>query len=326
MRRRDFITVLGGTAAAGWPVGVLAQRQALPLVAFINSGSADGYAHRVVAFRQGLKEAGYVEGQNVNVEYRWAEAQYDRVPVIALELVSRGVAVIVANTPGVLAIKSAVTTIPVVFTTSDDPVQVGLVPSLARPGRNVTGATVLAVELVPKQLQMARELLPAAASIDVLVNPTNPRTETRLKEYDSAARTLGVGLHVLRASTVGDLEAVFATLAQRKSGALVINPDALFTSNNEQLAALATRHAVPAISNLREFPVSGGLMSYGGNLSETYRLAGIYTGRILKGEKPADLPVQQATKIELVINLKAAKALGLSVPTSLLVRADEVIE
>ena len=213
LQRRKFITLLGG--AAGWPIAARSQQPAMPVVAFINSGSAGGYQHVVVAFRQGLKEAGYVEGQNVTVEYRWAEGQYDRVPVIALELVSRGVAVIVANTPGVLPIKSAVKTIPIVFTTSSDPVQIGLVASLARPGLNVTGATILSVELARKQLGMARELLPAASSIDALVNPTAPETDVALREYQAAARALGLDLHVLHASTVRDLDAVFATLGQR---------------------------------------------------------------------------------------------------------------
>ena len=324
LRRREFISGLGGAAA--WPLAARAQRQAMPLVAFINSGSAGGFQHLVVAFRQGLKEAGYVEGQNVTVEYRWAEGQYDRVPVIALELVSRGVAVIVANSPGVLTIKSAVTTIPIVFTTASDPVQIGLVASLARPGRNVTGATILSVELAPKQLEMAHELLPTARTIDVLVNPTAPEIEVALREYDAAARTLGLDLHVLHASTARDLDTVFATLGQRRSAALVIGPDALFASNSQQLAALTAKYAVPAISSIREFPAAGGLMSYGGSLSDAYRLAGIYTGRILKGEKPADLPVQQTTKVELVINMKTAKALGITVPLTLRGRADEVIE
>ena len=324
IRRREFIAGLGGAAA--WPLAARAQQRAMPLVAFINSGSAGGYQHLVVAFRQGLKEVGYVEGQNVTVEYRWAEGQFDRVPVIALELVSRGVAVIVANTPGVLAIKQAVTTIPILFTTASDPVQIGLVASLARPGSNVTGATFLAIELVPKQLEMARELLPGATSINALVNPINTRTETLLREYDAAARILGLDLHVLHASTVRDFDTVFATLGQRRGGALVISSDAFFNSHIQQLAALTVRHTVPAISPLREFPMEGGLMSYGGSVSDVYRLAGIYAGRILKGEKPADLPVQQATKLDLVVNLKTAKALGLTIPDKVLAVANEVIE
>jgi putative ABC transport system substrate-binding protein len=275
-----------------------------------------------------LKEAGYVEGQNVAVEYRWAEGHYDRVPVLALELVTRirDVKVIVANTPGVLPLKEAIKTIPIVFTTSSDPVQIGLVASLARPGGNVTGATILSVELGPKQLEMARELLPGASSIDALVNPTAPETEVALREYDAAARALGFDLHVLHASTLRDLDTVFASLGQRRSSALVIGPDAFFSSNSQQIAALTGKYAVPAISSLREFPVSGGLMSYGGRLSDAYRLAGNYTGRILKGDKPGDLPVQQATKVELIINLKTAQALGITMPLTLHGRADEVIQ
>jgi putative ABC transport system substrate-binding protein len=324
MKRREFITLVGGAAA--WPIAARAQQRTMPVVALINSGSADGYQHVVVAFRQGLKEAGYVEGQNATVEYRWAEGQFERVPVIALELVSRGVAVIVANTPGALAIKSAVTTIPIVFTTALDPVQTGLVASLARPGGNVTGVTNLGFELLPKQLELARDLLPAAASIDMLVNPTNPNADTLSRDGQVAARTLGLELRVLKASAERDLETIFETFGRRHSGALVIGPDAWLAGNSRQLAALAAKHAVPAISSLREFPAAGGLMSYGANQTDVYRLAGIYTGRILKGEKPADLPVQQSTKVELIINLKTAKALGLTVPLPLLARADEVIE
>jgi putative ABC transport system substrate-binding protein len=325
MNRRQMIAALGGAAAA-WPLVARAQQAAMPVIGFLNSASPDGYARFVEAFRQGLKEAGFADGQNVTIEYRWAEGQYDRVPIIALELVSPGVAVIVANTPGVLAIKSAVTTIPIAFTASGDPVQMGLVANLARPGRNVTGVTNLALELVPKQLEMARELLPGATSINALVNPSNLHTETLLTEYGAAARTLGLDLHVLHSSTGGDFDAIFATLGQLHRGALVISSDPFFNSHSQQLAALTVRYAVPAISPLREFPMAGGLMSYAGSVSDIYRLAGIYTGRILKGEKPADLPVQQATKLDLVINLKTAKALGLDVPTSLLLRADEVIE
>jgi putative ABC transport system substrate-binding protein len=325
VNRRDFITLLGGAVAA-WPIAARGQQTAIPVIGFLNSASPEGYAPFVEAFRQGLKETGYVDGQNVMIEYRWAEGQYDRVPIIALELVSRGVALIVANTPGVLLIKSAVTRIPIVFTASGDPVQMGLVANLARPGRNVTGVTNLAMELVPKQLEMAHELLPGATGINALVNPSNLQTKTLLREYEAAARTLGLDLYILHGSTDGDLDAVFATLGQLRRGALVISSDPFFNSHSQQLAALTVRHAVPAISPLREFAKAGGLMSYAGSVSDIYRLAGIYTGRILKGEKPADLPVQQPTKLELVINLKAAKALGLEVPPTLLARADEVIE
>ena len=326
MQRRDFITLLGGASAA-WPLPARAQQRALPLVAFLNSGSPDGYAPMVAAFRQGLKETGYVEGQNVAVEYRWAEGQYDRVPAMALELiVGRQVAVIVANFPGVMAIKAAITTIPIVFTTASDPVQVGLVASLARPGGNVTGVTQLNVEVAPKRLELAHELVPTATVIAVLVNPTHPSTETQLRDLQPAARILGVQLHVLHASTERDFDTVFATLAQLRAGALVIGNDTFFTSRIELLAALALRHAVPAIYQDRPFAAAGGLMSYGGSNTDMYRIAGVYTGRILKGDKPADLPVQQATKVELAINMKTAKTLGLTMPTALLVRADEVIE
>jgi putative tryptophan/tyrosine transport system substrate-binding protein len=269
--RRQFMTLLGG-AAVTWPIKAHAQQPTMPVIGFLNSASPDGYARFVEAFRQGLKETGYVDGQNVTIEYRWAEGQYDRVPIIALELVSRGVAVIVANAPGVLAIKAAVTTIPIVFTASGDPVQMGLVANLARPGRNVTGVTNLALELIPKQLEMAHELLAGATSINALVNPSNFHTETLLSEYGAAARTLGLDLHVLHSSTGRDLDAVFAALGQLHRGALVISSDPFFNSHSQQLAALTVRHAVPAISPLREFPTAGGLMSYAGSVSDIYRL------------------------------------------------------
>jgi putative ABC transport system substrate-binding protein len=324
MQRREFLTLLGGAAA--WPFAARAQQAAMPMVAFINSASSSGYAYLVDAFRQGLKETGFIEGQNVAVEYRWAEGQYDRVPMMALGLVSRQVAVIVANTPGALAIKAAITTIPIVFTTASDPVQMGLVASLARPGSNVTGVTNLGVEVGPKQLELARELLSAASVIGVLVNPTNPQTEPLLKDLYAAAHTLGLQLHVLNASAERDFAVAFATLVQVQASALVIAPDGFFLSRSEQLAALAASHAVPAIFREHAFVAAGGLMSYGGSQGDEYRLAGVYTGRILKGEKPADLPVQQSTKVELIINLKTAKALGITVPLTLLGRADEVIE
>ena len=323
MQRRDFIRALGGVAA--WPLVASAQ-QRLPVIGFINSASPGGFGFLVDAFRQGLQETGYVEGQNVAVEYRWAEGQYDRVPVIALELVSRQVAVIVANSPGVQAIKTAITTIPIVFTTASDPVQVGLVASLARPGSNVTGVTQFNVEVAPKRLEMVRELLPAATMIGVLINPTNPQTEALLKDLDTASHTLGLQLRVLHANAERDFITAFATLAQLQASALVIAPDGFFLSRSEELAALAVRHAVPAIFQDRPFVTAGGLMSYGGSTADSYRLAGVYAGRILKGEKPADLPVQQPARIELIINLKTAKTLGVTVPLPLLARADEVIE
>jgi putative tryptophan/tyrosine transport system substrate-binding protein len=324
MRRRDFIAGLG--SAAAWPIVARAQRPTLPVVVFLNSAWPDGYAPMVAAFRQGLKETGYVEGQNVAVEYRWAEGQYDRVSAMAAELVRRQVAVIVANTPGTMAVKAATATIPIVFTTARDPVEMGLVASLSRPGGNVTGATQLHEELLPKRLELAHQLVPMATILAVLVNPTYPNTEIELRDLEAAARALGLQLHVLHASTERDFDTVFATLVRLRPGALVIASDAFFLGRSEQLAALALRHAVPAIFQDHQFAAAGGLMSYGGSTPDIYRIAGTYTGRILKGERPSDLPVQQSTKIELLINLKTAKALGLTVPQSILLRADEVIE
>ena len=260
------------------------------------------------------------------IEYRWADGKYDRLPAMAAELVRRQVTVIVANTPGNLAAKAATTTIPIVFTIANDPVQVGLVASLARPGGNVTGAIQFGVEVTPKQLELAHELVPTATVIAVLVNPTNPNAEPVLRELQAAARILGVQLHVLHASAEREFDTVFATLGQPRVGALVIGPDPLFVARSEQFASLALRHAVPAISFIRDFVAAGGLMSYGGSNSDMYRIAGVYAGRILKGDKPADLPVQQTTKVELVINLKTAKALGLTIPETLLATADEVIQ
>jgi putative tryptophan/tyrosine transport system substrate-binding protein len=325
VRRRTFIAGLG--SAAAWPVVARAQQAGMPVVGFLNSASSAPYAPMVAAFRRGLKETGYVEGQNVAIEYRWADAHYDRVPAIAAELASRQVAVIVANTPGVQVVKAAITTIPIVFTTGGDPVTLGLIASLNRPGGNVTGVTTLNVEVAPKRLELARELVPTATIIAVLVNPTNPNTETELRALQAGARALGLQLHILHASTERDFDTVFATLPQLRAGALVISgTDTFLISRSELLAALAIRHAVPTIFQFREFAAAGGLMSYGGSITDSYRLAGIYTGRILKGEKPADLPVQQSVKVELIINLKTAKALGLTIPETLLATADEVIQ
>jgi len=317
MRRREFIA---GLSAAAWPVVARAQRPTLPVVGFLNTASPDGYAPMVAAFRQGLKETGYVEGQNVVVEYRWAEGQYDRVSAMAAELVRRQVAVIVANTPGNLAAKAATTTIPIVFSTSGDPVRMGLVASLSRPGGNVTGVTQLHEEVAPKRLELAHQLVPMATIIAALVNPTYPNTEVELRDLQAAARALGLQLHVLHASAEHDFDTVFATLVQLRPGALVIGADAFLFSRSERLATLALRHAVPAIFQDHEFAAAGGLMSYGGSTLDTYRIAGTYTGRILKGERPSDLPVQQSTKIE------TAKALGLTIPETLLATADEVIQ
>jgi putative ABC transport system substrate-binding protein len=328
MRRREFISLLTGAAAA-WPLGVKAQ-QPMPVIGFLSSYSPDAFGQRLVAaFRQGLKEIGYFEGQNVAIEYRWAENQNDRLPAMAADLVSRQVAVlaVAGSTPGAVAAKAATTTIPVVFWIGSDPVALGLVARLDRPGGNLTGMTNINVEIMPKRLELIHELLPAATIMGALVNPINPSLAgPATRDLQTAARTLGLQLHVLNASAEGDFDAVFATLAELHAGALVIAPDPLFNNRSEQLAALSLRHAMPAIYQYPEFAAAGGLMSYGGSFTDQTRQAGVYTGRILKGEKPADLPVQQATKAELIINLKTAKALGLTVPLSLLGRADEVIE
>jgi putative ABC transport system substrate-binding protein len=325
--RRKFLAVFGGAAAA-WPLGGRAQQPAMPVVGFLNSISLEGWAPYVAAFRQGLKDAGYVEDQNVTIEYRWAEGQYDRLPSLAADLVQHKVAVIHAtDTPSALAAKAATSTVPIVFTTGGDPIKLGLVASLRRPGDNVTGVTALSVEVGPKRLELARELFPGAATVALLVNPASPLAATVSKDSQAVADTLGVRLHVLHASTEADFEAAFATTAQLRAAALVISTaDPLFNSHATQLGALALHHSVPAIYQLREFATAGGLMSYSGSIRDSSRLAGVYTGRILTGEKPGELPVQQSTKVELIINLKTARALGLTVPLPLLGRADEVIE
>jgi putative ABC transport system substrate-binding protein len=313
---------------AAWPLAARAQQPAMPVVGFINAAAAQRYKQQLSAFLKGLSEAGYVDGRNVTIEYRWAEEQNDRLPAMAADLVRRQVAVIAASsTPAALAAKAATTTIPIVFEMGGDPVQLGLVPSLNRPGGNVTGVTQSNQGMAPKRLQLLHELLPATRVIALLVNPAYPTVaETDTKEVQAAARTLGLELHVLNASTERDFDGVFAKLIQLRAGGLVIGGGAFFTSHRERLAALALRHAVPAIFFGREFAVAGGLLSYGADIPEAYRLAGIYTGRVLKGDKPADLPVQQATKVELIINLRTARALGITVPNTLIGRADEVIE
>jgi putative ABC transport system substrate-binding protein len=327
MKRREFITLLGG-AAASWPLAARAQQPAMPVIGFLNPTSAKGYARQLSAFLKGLSETGYVDGQNVAIEYRWAEGRNDRLPAMAADLVHRQVAVIAATaTTAALAAKAATTTIPIVFEIGGDPVGLGLVTSLNRPGGNVTGVTNLNIEVGQKRLELLRELLPTATIIALLVNPADTiNAETESSGVLSAAHTLGLQLHVLNASTERDFDGVFAKLIQLRADGLVIGGDPFFLSRSEQLAALTVRHAVPTIFEYREFAVAGGLMSYGGSLTDSYRTAGIYTGRVLKGDKPADLPVQRVTKVEMYINLKTAKALGLNIPLPLIGRADEVIE
>jgi ABC-type uncharacterized transport system substrate-binding protein len=326
MRRREFITLLGGAAAA-WPLIASAQQAAMPMIGFLNSTSPKRYTTGLGAFHQGLGEVGYVEGRNLTIEYRWAEDQYDRLRSFAADLVARRVsAIFTTGVPGAAAAKAATTTIPIVFEMGADPVAFGLVASLNRPGDNVTGVVSLGAGLAPKQLQLLHELTPAAMVKALLVNPANPSNEPVLKELQAAAGTLGIKLHVIHVAAEQELSAAFARLRELGAGGLVIPNEGLFLNRSEQLAALTVRHAVPAIMVDRQFVAAGGLMSYGSSRSDAVRLAGVYTGRILKGEKPADLPVQQSTKFELIINLKAAKALGIDVPLQIQQLADDVIE
>jgi putative ABC transport system substrate-binding protein len=326
MRRRELIYLLG--FAAGWPRVVSAEQALVPVIGYLSAGSPEGFATRLAAFRVGLQETGYREGENVAIQYRWAEGQNDRLPALAAELVARQVTVIA--TPGAvaatLAAKSATTTIPIVFETGVDPVASGFVIGLRRPEGNVTGVTSLNFEIAPKRLELLRELVPTAQVAGLLVNPTNPNAETLPADLRGTAAALGLHLRVVHASSEEELDTVFAALAETRPGVLVVSPDPFFINRREQIGALALRHAVVSVFHSREFVVAGGLVSYGGSVAETHRIAGVYTGRILKGEKPADLPVQQSSKVELTINLRTAKALGLSVPLSLLGRADEVIE
>jgi putative tryptophan/tyrosine transport system substrate-binding protein len=326
MRRRDFIKVATGSAIT-WPLAAHAQQSAMPVIGLLGSATASDWTPYVSAFHQGLRDAGYVEGRNVAIEARWADSQYDRLPPMAAEFVQRQVNVIVAfSTPAARAAKAATTTIPIVFTTNRDPVQISLVASLSRPGGNMTGATNLGIEVDSKLLELLHDAVPSAKIIAVLVNPTNFNTETLSRRLQPAARTFGLQLHVLNASTERDFDTVFAALRQVRADGLMVVSDVLFTARSKQLAVLTINHAVPAIHQDREFAAAGGLMSYTGSIPDLYRQAGVYTGRILKGEKPADLPVVQGTKFELVINLRTAKALGLNVPSGLLNAADEVIE
>jgi putative ABC transport system substrate-binding protein len=327
VRRREFITLLGGAVAA-WPLAARAQQPAMPVIGWLGSQSRASEEFRVTPFRQGLREAGYIEGQNLAIEYRWAEGQYDRLPALAADLVHRRVAVIAcAGIAEALAAKDATTAIPIVFLIGGDPVRFGLIASLNRPGGNLTGLTSLNVEVGPKQFELLHEVAPTATSIALLVNRASAaQAESATRGAETAARRLGLELHVLHAGTERDLDPMFATMLQRRAGALVISPESLFALQSERLGGLALRHAVPAIAPYREFAAGGGLMSYGTNITDLYRQVGVITSRVLKGDKPADLPIQQAVKIEFVVNLKTAKSLGLDVPRTLIARADEVIE
>jgi len=329
VKRRTALTALGGIVA-GVAVGAKAQAVSMPVIGFLNAASAEPFAHVVRAFRLGLNETGYVEGKDVAIKYRWADDQYDRLPALAEDLVRRGVSVIAtgSNLIAAKAARAATTTIPIVFLLGSDPVKAGLVASLARPGGNITGVATLNAELGLKRFEVLHELVPATTIVGLLLNPINDPAfvELSLRQAQAAALALGLQMHVLHASTDREVDSAFSTLIQRRAGGLVITPDTFFSSRSEQLAALALRHTMPTVSPYREFVTAGGLMSYGGSLTDQYRQVGVYTGRILKGEKPAELPVRQVEKVEFVINMKTAKALALTVPQSLLARANEVAQ
>jgi len=322
--RREFITLLGGAVA--WPMAASAQQPTMPVIGFLHSASPERFASYLRAFRQGLKESGYVEGENVAIEYRWADNQTDRLPSLAAELVRRKVAVLVANGPAVFAAKAATTMIPIVFLVPENPVKLGLVSSLARPGGNLTGINFYLGELTAKRLELLRELVPGAARVAVLVNPANIAIETTLRDVQSAARAIGLQIQVLNASTIREIEGAFETLARERPDALAVGPDAFFTDRRVQLVNLSSRHALPTAYGDRGFAEAGGLMSYGASVGDAYRHLGVYAGRILKGAKPADLPVVQPSKLELVINHSTARMLGLTLPPPLLSIADDVIE
>jgi putative ABC transport system substrate-binding protein len=325
LKRRKFITLLG--SAVAWPLAARAQQTAMPVIGFLNGTSLEGYGRFLLAFRKGLSETGYTEGLNVRIEYRWAEGNYDMLTAMAADLVRRRVNVIAATTtPANVTAKAATTTIPIVFTTSSDPVKLGLVASLSHPGGNVTGAVTLNVEVGPKRLELLHSITPTDGIIGVLINPDRSGAAGQLRALQEAAHALGQEIRVFRAETESDIDATFTQLAEQRAKALFVTTDAFFFSQRDRLIRLADRHAIPTIFDRREFVEAGGLMSYGGSVTDIYHLAGIYTGRILKGEKPADLPVQQSTKLELMINLKTAKALGITVPPNLLASVDEVIE